>query len=110
VSVILRAALERTRRGLTQPELARRLGVDQKRLSETERGLRHEPTLRAMERFFGMKRELLLRPVPASLNPSAPTPAAQQFGPLDVPSPRRASASEVPPAPDMRIEILKRGQ
>lgn len=71
MAVILRAVLERQRRGLSQSELAHRLGVSQTRLSEVERGLRTEPVLRAMEQFFSMKREILLRPIPDSLNPEA---------------------------------------
>lgn len=86
---------------MSQKDLARRLGFSQSTISAVERGLRYEPTLRAMQGFFGMKPDLLLRPVPASLNPEAPGEAAKQFGISNLPSPRQANAHGVPAPPSL---------
>jgi transcriptional regulator with XRE-family HTH domain len=110
--VVLRSELERTKRGLTQTELAHRVGSTQQKISEVERGLRHEPTLRALEQFFGMRRELLLRPIPASLNTEAQLgKLADNFTDIPPAEPRHASDGEAPPPIDLAERIrIERGQ
>jgi transcriptional regulator with XRE-family HTH domain len=115
VKVVLYAEIERRKRGLTQKELARRCCVTQQEVSDAEKGMRRTHVLKALSDFFGMKPELLIKPVPASINfLAAQEQAREHMAHMPEDAPRRRDAfSTIPqpantvPSPRRMSEVLR---